>query len=104
MTPDQQRRLADVERRLGEVERTASNAHRTASNAHRFLFEKGADGDPPMGQRMAAVVKFAESGEWVVSRGLRIVLVLGALATAWAAFRGELIGIVQAIAHAIRRG
>ena len=90
MTPDQQRRLAEVERKVSDL--------------HRALLESGADGDPPMIQRMAAVVKFAESGEWAVSRGLRIVLVLGALATAWAAFRGELIGIVQAIAHAIRRG
>jgi hypothetical protein len=38
----------------------------------RALFEAGADGDPPMIQRVAAVVKFLENGEWALKRFLRI--------------------------------
>jgi hypothetical protein len=54
------------------------------------LFAPGADGDPPMIQRIAAVVHAAERGEWVAKWGIRAILAAGALAAAFAALRGEL--------------
>ena len=40
----------------------------------RALFEAGADGDPPMINRIGAVVNFMEKGEWIVIRVQRWLL------------------------------
>jgi hypothetical protein len=64
-------RLAAVEKKVNDL--------------HRALLEPGADGDPPMIQRISAVVKFAEGGEWAVKYGMRAIAVIsGATAAIWA--------------------
>lgn len=81
MTDEERLRLAEVERMVAQL--------------HYALLAKGADGDPPMLDRIGAVVNFAEKGEWALRWMLRIIVTLGALAAAFAAFRGELAALFQ---------
>jgi hypothetical protein len=56
----------------------------------RALFEAGADGDPPMIQRIATVVHFIEHGEWAIKWFLRVVAAAAAFVAAMVLLRDKI--------------
>ena len=68
------------EERLKRIEADLLRLVELAEKHDRALFQASADGDPPMINRIGAVVNFAERGEWLLIRTQRVLLwVVGAL-------------------------